>query len=164
MDHFSAIEYFALQQRFSNTNHCRCILVDDALGAFIALVNHIADLLIDLDSRGFAVIAMLGDFTAKEDLFFFLAEAHWTKIAHAPFADHLTRQIGGTLNVVAGAGGDVVHELIFGDTARHQNSDLRFQILFVVAVLIVKRQLHGQAKSHATRNDRDLMQRIGFRN
>ena len=83
---------------------------------------------------------MLGDLAAQEDLLFFLAEAHRTKFAHAPFANHLASHIGGALDVVAGAGGDMVHENLFGDAAGHQDGELRFQIPLVVGVLVVDRQ------------------------
>ena len=76
---------------------------------------------------------MLRDFAAQEDLLFLLAEAQRTQFAHAPLANHLAGQIGGALDVVARAGGDVVHEDLFGDAAGHQNGELRLQIVLVVA-------------------------------
>ena len=88
---------------------------------------------------------MLGDFAAQEDLLFALAEAQRTQFAHAPLADHLASHVGGALDVVAGAGGDVVHEDLFGDAAAHQDGQLRFEIVLVVAVLVVERKLHASS-------------------
>ena len=45
--------------------------------------------------------------------------------------------------------------------AAHHDRQPRLQILARVGVLIVDRQLHGDAQRHAARNDRHLVQRIG---
>ena len=37
------------------------------------------------------------------------------------------------------------------------------QVVLVVGVLVVDRQLHGHAQRHAARDDRDFVQRIGIR-
>ena len=81
--------------------------------------------------------------------------------AHAPLADHLARDFGGAFDVVAGAGGDVVQENFLGGATAHQDGELRFEEFLGVSVLVVDRQLHGDAESHAARDDGDFVQRVG---
>ena len=71
-------------------------------------------------------------------------------------------ELGGALDVVARAGGDVVHEDFLGDAAAHQNGELRFEVVLVVRVLVVQRQLHGQAQRHSARNDGETQLYAGF--
>ena len=56
-----------------------------------------------------------------------------------------------------------MHEDLFGDTASHEDGELRFEVLLVIAVLIVNRKLHRQTESHSARNDGDLVQWVGKR-
>ena len=53
------------------------------------------------------------------------------ELAHAPLADHLAREVGGALDVVAGAGGDLVLSQLLGDAAAHQDRDLASTYCFV---------------------------------
>src|SRR5450432_878013 len=68
------VENFTLEQSHRNPDQRRLIVGQDAYGCVVALANHTADFVVDLDGGGFAVIAMLSDFTAQENLLFFLAE------------------------------------------------------------------------------------------
>ena len=74
---------------------------------------------------------MLRDFAAQENRFFLLAEGQRTELAHAPFANHLARDVGGAFDVVARAGGDVAEENFLGAAAAHQHGERAFQIVFV---------------------------------
>ena len=59
------------------------------------------------ERRVLAVVLVLRDLAAEEDLLFLLAEGQRPhRAAHAPLADHAARQVGGALEIVAGAGGD----------------------------------------------------------
>src|SRR5579863_4528325 len=113
------------------------MLFDDPPRALVSILHQLLHLLIDAYGGRFAVVAMLSDLAAQEDLLLALAEAQGTELAHAPLADHLAGHIGGALYVVARAGGDVVHENLLGDTAAHQNGELRLEIFLVIAVLVV---------------------------
>ena len=130
----------------------------NALRGVVALADHAANFVVDFDRRGFAVIAMLVDLAAEEDLLFFLAEGQRSEIAHAEFADHFARQFRGALDVVACAGAHLVEEHLFGDAAAHHDGDFGFQIFLGVVVLVIDRQLHGYAQRHAARDDRDFVQ------
>src|SRR5208283_972404 len=119
---FGAVQDLALQQRFSDSDHRFRALLDNLARAAVAIFHQLAHLFIDSNGSRFAVVAMLRDFAAQEDLLFLLAEAHGAKLAHAPLANHLAGHLRGALDIVTGAGSDVVHEYLFRDAAGHQNS------------------------------------------
>ena len=75
----------------------------------------------------------------------------------------LARQLGGALEVVAGAGRDLSDRDLLGDAAAQQDRDLIVQVVARVVVLLVGRQLLRQAERHAARDDRHLVDRIGVR-
>src|ERR1017187_9571613 len=158
---FIAVQDFADQQHFGDGYQRFGVLVDDGLGRVVTTLHQFLHLLIDADGGVFGVVPVLRDFAAQEDLLFLLAVAHGPEFAHAPFADHLAGQIGGALDIVAGAGSHVVHELLFGDAARHEDGELGEQVVLVVGVLVVEGQLHGDAERHTARDDGDLVQRVG---
>src|SRR6266853_1922376 len=131
--------------------------------AFISDVDDALHFLIDVHGGGFAEVAMLGNFAAQENRFFLFAERQWPKLAHAPFADHVARDVGSAFDVVSGASGDVPEEHFFRGAAAHQHRQHTFQMFFGVGMLIVGRQLHGQAERHAARNNRNFVHRVGAR-
>ena len=113
----------------------------------VAGADDAAHFAVDLDGGVFGVVAVLRDFAAEEDLLFLLAEGQRPESAHAPLADHLARDFGGAFDVVARAGGDVVQENFLGGAAAHQHGELRFEKFLGVGVLVVDRQLHGDAQA-----------------
>ncbi len=58
-------------------------------------------------------------------------------VTHAPIADHLAGQFGGPLDVVAGAGSQVVEEDLLGRTPAHCECELVFEKFPGVSVLVV---------------------------
>src|SRR5882762_9510830 len=106
---------------------------------------------------------MLGDFAAEEDSLVLLAVGQRPQLAHTPFANHVARDVRGAFDVVARAGGDVAEEYFFRGTSAHQHGQHRFQVSARVSMLVVFRQLHREAESHAARNDRHFVDRIGAR-
>src|ERR1035437_544160 len=68
-----AIQDLALQQRLGDLGERFGPLIDDGGGRVVAALHQLLHLLVDTDGGFFAVIAVLGDFTAQEDLLFLLA-------------------------------------------------------------------------------------------
>src|SRR5437762_949338 len=66
------IKHFALQQSVCDALQGLAIHFEDLLGDRVALVDELADLGIDLYGCIFAIVAVLGDFAAEEDLLFLL--------------------------------------------------------------------------------------------
>src|SRR6202165_1548463 len=157
------VQHFAFDQRLRDPDQRFPILREDALRRRVPRTHHLPDFFVNLDGGGFAVVAVLRDLASEENLLFFLAEGQPPQVAHAPFANHLARQFRGPLNVVASARRHLAQEKLFRDTPAHQDGNLRVEIVLVVVVAIVGRQLHGQTERHAARYDRDLVHRIGVR-
>ena len=77
--------------------------------ALVVVGDEALHFLVDLERRVFAVVLVLRDLAAEEDLLFLLAEGERPhRVAHAPLAHHPARQLGGALEVVAGAGREAV--------------------------------------------------------
>src|SRR5579872_2173179 len=105
---------------------------------------------------------MLRNLASEEDLLILLAEGDRTHWAHAEFAHHAAGRIAGLLDVVAGAGGHLLEEDFLGGAAAHHNGQAGFEIVLGIRVLVVERQLHGDAQRHSTRNDRNLVHGVGM--
>ena len=141
------------------------MLLQDRERALVVLGDDALHFLVDPDRGLLAVVRVLRDLAAEEDLLFLLAEGQRPdRVAHAPLADHLARQLGGALDVVAGAGGHAARSMI--SSAMRPPSRMAMLLVQVVArvvVLLVDRQLLRHAERHAARDDRDLVDRIGVR-
>src|SRR5450755_347140 len=105
--YFVGVDYFAFEQRQRDALERFAIGGQQRLGAFVAAVDDALHFLVDLDGGVFRVVAMLGNFAAEEDGFIFLTVRQRTELAHAPFANHVTGDVGGALDVVPGAGSNV---------------------------------------------------------
>ena len=100
------------------------MLLQNRERALVVLGDDALHFLVDAERRVLAVVRVLRDLAAEEDLLFLLAEgerAH--RVAHAPLADHAAGQLGGALEVVAGAGRDLAEHDLFGDAAAEQDGD-----------------------------------------
>src|SRR5579863_3504525 len=138
---FVGIQRLPLEQSACQPVHDRLVVVQDVPRGAVRFVDEAANLGVDLPRRFLAEVAMLRDLAAEEDLLFLLAEGQRAEAAHAELADHLAGQIGGALDVVAGAGGHLLEEDLLGDAAAHQDGKLRLQVVLRHRVLVVFRQL-----------------------
>src|ERR1700688_1801263 len=75
------VEHFALQQCERDSDQCAIVRRQNAFGGVVSLAHDAANFVVDFDCRGFAVIAMLGNLAAQENLLFLLAEGQRAKIA-----------------------------------------------------------------------------------
>ena len=139
------------------------VLVEDLVRLFLGFVDDPANLLVDQPGRGFGDALLPCHRVSKEDLILVLVVAQRTELfGHAPFGDHLTGQVGGLLDVIAGTGGDVflaVDDLL-GRTAAEHHRQLRGDLRQFVAVAIPLGQVHRHAQRTTARDDGDLVQRI----
>src|SRR5207245_2821832 len=79
---------------------------------------------------------------------------------HAELADHVARKLGGLLDVVAGAGSDVVEGELFSDSSAHHDGQAGLEVIFRVRVPVALGQVRHHSQRHAVRHDGDLMQRV----
>src|SRR5678815_3279391 len=78
-----SVEHFALNQRQRNPDQHIAIRMKQVLGGVITALDQLLHFRIDLDRCGLAVVAMLRNLAAQEDLLFLLAEGEWSQVAHA---------------------------------------------------------------------------------
>src|SRR5206468_11158808 len=105
------------------------------LGALVIPEHETLDLGVDLDSDVLTIIPAGGDFAPEEDLLILLPKGQRPQVfTHPPFTHHLTRAIGGALDVVPGTGRDLPKDQFFGDTTAHEDRQAVIQKLFGVAM------------------------------
>ena len=87
------------------------------------------------------------------------------RVAHAPFGDHRARDVGGALQIVLRAGGDLAERELLGRPAAEQHRQLIEQVLPLHQIAVFERQLHRVAeRAEPALHDRDLVHRIHARN
>src|SRR5262249_10082550 len=152
------------EELFGNPVERRAALLEQRLRALVVHRHEPLDLVVDADRGVFAVVLMLRDLAAEEDLLFLLAEGERPhRVAHAPLAHHLAGELGRALQIVAGASRHAAARQLLGQPAAEQNRDLVVEVVARVVELVAFRQLHRDAERHAARDDRDLVDRIGVR-
>ena len=82
-------------------------------------------------------------------------------LAHAVAGNHLARDLGGALEVVARAGGDVPAEELLRRAAAKEHGDLVQHLVARAQEVVLLRHLHGVAQRLAARDDRDLVDGVG---
>jgi hypothetical protein len=118
--------------------HLVAVVLDELARQAVLLVDDAAHFLVDLLHGLLGDVGGLGDRAAQEHLALVLGVDHRAqRVGHAVAHDHVARQVGGPLEVVAGAGGHLVHEHLFGDAAAEQHADLVEHVLAVVAVAVL---------------------------
>src|SRR6266571_5299049 len=159
-----AVEHLVLQERLRDPDQGVAVGLQDLLRPLVRLQGEPLDLLVDQDGGRFAVVLVLGDLPAEEDLLLLLAEGQRShRRAHAPLADHLARHLGRLLEIVAGAGREDAHEHLLRHAATHHDRERALEVLARVVVAVVDRELLRDSQRHAARNDGDLVDRVGVR-
>src|ERR1043165_9415224 len=102
----------------------------------VALLDNTRDLSVYFDRRALGIVGFLGKISAQENLFFFFAECHRSKLfAHAPLADHPARKIRSFLDIVPRAGGYALEHKLLGHAAAKQDDQIIEEILPRVSIL-----------------------------
>ena len=58
-------------------------------------------------------------------MFFFFTVGQGAHLfAHTPFADHFSRQLGATFDIIAAAGGDFTKDQLLSNPAAEQNAEI----------------------------------------
>jgi hypothetical protein len=81
-------------------------------------------------------------------------------LAHAEVADHPAGEPRRALDVIRGAGGDLLEHHLLGDPAAQHHRDAGQGLVFGHGVAVFDRQAHGHAERRAARDDRDLVHRV----
>ena len=110
-----ALDGLARQQHGGHLVHLVAAGLQHLAGACVGLAHHALDLVVDALGGLGGVVLVVGQVAAQEDLVLRLAkDLRAQRVAHAVARDHAAGQLGGALDVVGGAGGDVVAEELLG--------------------------------------------------
>ena len=155
------VQGLTLEQGCCHAVHDVLVGVEDGVGRLVGCVHEEANLGVNLASGLVGEVAVLCDLASEEDLLFLLAEGHRPESAHAEFADHLAGEFGGALDVVAGTGGHLLEEDLFGAATAHEGGETGFEVLLGDGVLVFLGEVDRDAESHAAGDDGDLVERVG---
>src|SRR5690606_20769035 len=155
-----------LEQRLGPRVQLVQVLGEDGPGPVVGVVEDLAHLFVD-PARGLVGHALvLRDRAAEEHLVLFLAIGDRTEFGRqAPLGDHAAGHLGGALDVVGGAGGDLVgaEDQLFRHAAAVQRGQAAVQAFAGGAVAVALGQELGHAQRAAARDDRDLVDRVMIR-
>ena len=142
--------------------HLLGVLRQHLAGALVGLLDEARDLEVDAVRRLGRVIALGGDVAAQEDLVVGLAVHLGPKLlAHAVAHNHAAGHLRGALDVVGGAGGDVVaEELLGGAAAQHHGKAVEHGVARLQEVVLVGHRKRV-TQSLAAGDDADLLDRVG---
>src|SRR4051812_25127932 len=158
------VDRLPLEQRLRHHLDLVAVLLDQVARHAVLLVDDAADLAVDLLHGRFRHVLVRGHGAAEEHLALVLAVNHRPElVGHAPLGHHAARHVGRLLEVVARAGGHLVHEDFLGDAPAEHHGDLVQAPLAIVAIAVGLRQRHRHAERAAARDDRHLVDRIALR-
>ena len=156
----AAVDRLVLEQRLGDQLEAAAVLGDQLGGPLLLLGEDAGDLLVEQLGGVVAVLAAARHQVLAEEHLLLAAPRHRADaVAHAPLADHPAGDAGGLLEVVGGAGVEVVEHDLLGDAAAHRLADGVLEVLLGVGVALL-RQAPRDAEGHAARQDRDLVQRV----
>ena len=159
---FFLFQSFLLHQSFSNHMQLVNIVGQQLFGSSIGIFHKGAYLFINFSCHFFTVILVAGNITAQEYLILTMTKGYRTDVfAHAVFANHLACQLSCTLQIIAGTAGDFLQYQSFSNTATQQHLQLIEHFAAGCIILIFLRQAQGITTGTATRNDGNLMYRVG---
>ena len=83
-------------------------------------------------------------------------------VAHAPFGDHVAREIGGILDIARRPARNLVvsEDDLFRHAPAHRNRQVRMHLVAVVGIAVAFGQAHHHAQRAAARNDGRLVDRV----
>src|SRR5690606_13493451 len=111
-------------------------------------------------TRGFLAVALgARDLAAKEDGVMVFTIRDRAERAHAPVAHHVTRKLGGLLDVTGSAARDVTEDNLFRDASAEQRGQLRQHPTLREVVRVLLRNVHRAPEGAAARDDGDLVTR-----
>src|SRR5437667_1180051 len=130
-----AVDRLALEERLGHLVEHLEVAAQEELGALVGLEQDAAHLGVDLDGGLLGVVDLLREVAAEEDLLFLLAEGHGPELlAHAPFAHHLARQLGGALDVVARPGRHAAERELLGRAPTEEDGELAEEMVLRAGV------------------------------
>ena len=135
--------------------------VEHLAAAVLFVAEDVLDLFVD-DARGLVgVVAGVHEVLAEEHRALRAPRHRTDAIRHAPLAHHLAGELGVADEVVLRAGRLVAEDELLGDAAAEAHDERVDDVLALVDVALLERELLRDAERHAGRQDRHLVQRVG---
>ncbi len=152
------VQLLARHQRLSQRVQLVNVLGQRAAAGLVGLVDDIPHFAVDLGGSGLAVALALADITAQEGLLLRRTVHHRAQpLGKAVACDHLAGDIGGLLQIVGRAGGDILQNELFGHAAAQAGNDVLKHLALGHIAAILFGQVHGIAACLTARDDGDLM-------
>ena len=137
------------------------MVLQDLLGLGVSRRDDGLDLFVNLRSGPLGVVADVAHFLAQERVAVVGAVGDGPQlVAHAVLGHHGTGDLGGPLDVVGCAGGDVIQHQSLGNTAAQQHHQLFPHLVPALVGPVLRGQVHGIATCHTPRDNGDLVDRI----
>ena len=153
-----AVDLLKLVQELRHLVQLVHVLGQSGLALVVGAVDDRTNLLVDLRRDRLGVVPGVAQVAAQKDLVLVLAVDNRAQaVAEAIAGDHRAGNLGGALQVVGSAGGDVVQHQLFGDAAAQQGDDVLLHALPGLVASVLLRQAHGVAARHAARDDGNLV-------
>ena len=158
-----AVHRLALEQHFGHQMHLVGVLGQDLIRRIVRLLHQTSHFLVDALRRLGRVVLRVAVIATQEHLVVGLAERLLAqRVGHSVARHHLARLLGGTLEIIACAGGDVAAENLLGDATAHEDGQIVHHLVAADQELVLVGDGHGVAQRHAARHDGDLVHRIGI--
>src|SRR5205823_3086342 len=157
-----AVDRLALDQDLRDLVQLVHVLAQDGERKLVRLLDHTADLVVDL-ARDLLGVVGLGAVVAAEERLVVAAAQHAGAelLAHAEAHDHLLRRRGDPFEVVRGAGRDLVEDDLLRRAPAERHRHLVHQRRARRQIAVLGRQRDRQAERLAARHDRDLVHGVG---
>src|SRR5256714_4763093 len=157
-----AVDRLALDQDLRDAVQLLHVLAEHRERELVRLLDHAPDLVVDLAGDLLGVVGLGAVVTAEERLVVAAAEHARTELlAHAEAHDHLLRHRRDLLEVVRGAGRDLVEDDLLRRAAAERHRHLVHERTARGEVPVLGRQRDREAERLAAGDDRDLVDRVG---
>ena len=163
-DELLGVDRLALEQDLRQRLEVVAALVEDVLGGLVGLLDDAADLVVDLAGDLVGVVGLGGELAAEERLTAVVSEhARAEALRHAVAHDHLLGRLGDLLEVVGGAGRDLVEDDLLGRATAERHRHRVGELGPGGQELVLGRQRDRVAERLAAADDRNLVDRVAVR-
>ena len=158
-----AIHRLVFKQIFGNTDECITVLGEYLFAQDGCLVENTLHLFVDECGCLLGVALSLAEIAADEDAVIRAVVLDGAKLfAHTVARHHIARNARRLLDIAGCAGGNIVKEELFGNSAAKTGHDALEHLCLGGKVLrVLIRAIERKAAGHSARNDGDIVHGVG---